>query len=198
MSRRDLSLPVFTSGIILLVCAIAVWLKKTPSITHKPPTLLNQLRDMDEGSFASWRFSHPDIPLTIKFPEIATNPVLWDFTLHSFLRGEKRTWTWGEVSIISTTATAIYSAKSLYIPVIYGCYNNPGDTIIKTSIPTSSGGNAVTDSSFNSIMSLLWAGGTGFAVGHAVYGPPGHVLFHSLMVSFGLLMTIRAVRMAPL
>lgn len=83
--------------------------------TQKPPSLLDQLRSMEIERTASggiafyrWRIDHPDIPRTIEFPDVASGP-LWDFTLHAVLRGERRTWMWGD-TVYATSTTATWTA----------------------------------------------------------------------------------------
>lgn len=88
--------------------AVVGWLaSREPT---KSPTLLEQLRAMDIAkrteALADWRRMHPDVPRTIEFPEIATDPVLWDFTDHAVLRGLERTWTWGEAGYALMTSAS--------------------------------------------------------------------------------------------
>ena len=88
----------------------------------------------------------PDVPRTIEFPEIATNPVLWDFTLHSVLRGEKRTWTWGDVGYVtaSTSGTAVVigtaPATSTWTWSGGNSGSSPAYTVFPALIPAASGG----------------------------------------------------------
>lgn len=81
------------------------------------------------------RRDHPAAPRTIEFPEIAGNPVLWDFTLHSVLRRERRAWTWGDTAYAAAapscgTVTTAGTAITM----------SPGVYYFTTSVPALSGG----------------------------------------------------------
>lgn len=126
-----------------LIGAAAGWLAARESA--KSPTLLEQLRAMDiamrNDAFADWRRRHPDIPRTIEFPEVATNPVLWDFTKHAVLHGLKRMWTWGEMHY-ATSATATIISTPMGGGMWAACSQYPGyyQGITISTVPARSGG----------------------------------------------------------
>lgn len=139
-------------GALLLVSTISYglswWLKPDPKPVVTEADVRAYLAAHDKAdqvrAFHSWRSYHPDVPRTIEFPEIATNPVLWDFTLHSVLSGEKRTWTWARSATISTAEnTAIWASTIGSSSVWAGSCNNGayGTSIIFPSLfPAASGG----------------------------------------------------------
>lgn len=104
----------------------------------KPPVLADELRDQVwmppsvhdrdvirrntefNAARSVIRHYHPDVPRTIDFPEIATNPVLWDFTLHSVLRGERRTWTWGYTRYGAVAPTITTAGTGAVYPTTAG------------------------------------------------------------------------------
>lgn len=92
--------------------------------------------------FHEWEWNHPDIPRTIVFPEIATDPVLWDFTLHTVLRGDKQTWSWGSYAYfvpVSGISTAITAASTTTMGIA-SCYQPSYQNYISYPQPALSGG----------------------------------------------------------
>lgn len=141
-----------------VAAGIAISAVMAPTKETEPPIRLPPRVAIDAKTqaffFASYLRSFlqalpPEIPRTIEFPEIETDPVLWDFTWHSVLGGERRVWSWREMVIenntVSTAATStiwittsnISSSSSVIYPAT--CSNVSGQ-FIETMIPAASGG----------------------------------------------------------
>lgn len=92
---------------------------KPPHVTDADVQAYLHARDMSDKvrDFHNWIDHHPDVPRTLEFPEIKSDPVLWDFTEHAVLRGVKRSWTWSDVAYaVSATIFSGTSATMIEIP----------------------------------------------------------------------------------
>lgn len=91
---------VGVSGMVWVVTLF----ERSPSKLHVSKA--DMANRMVGEAFRWWREQHPDVGIVV-FPEIATSPVLWDFTEHAVLGGLKRTWSWDETTFTTTMGTTL-------------------------------------------------------------------------------------------
>lgn len=112
-------------GLLATVIIVEAYLlkPKPPIVTDADVQAYLRVHEMADQvrHFHEWEWVHPDTPRTISFPEIITDPVMWDFTLNSVLMGKKKIWVWNSPSVggfktgLLITGTSVGTAATTYL-----------------------------------------------------------------------------------